>query len=115
MKSFLVTRIAALTFASTIFSTQVLANTPSRTSKTDSSSADLRQPNSGTSDRSNLNSNLLNSQIQAPKNSSSDLKPTHESDRWNKAYPEYCKPYLFNSEPGSWQFKQDIQRCLYGG
>jgi hypothetical protein len=115
MKNFLVTGIVASTFASTVISTQAFANTPSKASKIDYFSTDSRQPNSGMSDTSNLDTNPPKSQIQAPRNSSSDPEPTPKMDRLNKDYPAYCKPYLFNSEPGSWQFKQDIQRCLYGG
>lgn len=33
----------------------------------------------------------------------------------NRLYPAYCDAYIVNSIPGSWQFEQDIQRCIHGG
>lgn len=32
-----------------------------------------------------------------------------------RGYPAYCDAYILNSIPGSWQFEQDIQRCIHGG
>lgn len=37
-----------------------------------------------------------------------------DNNKRNRVYPAYCEFYVFNVEPGSWQFQQDIQRCLYG-
>lgn len=62
----------------------------------------------------NLGTNLPNQRMQPSQSRSAEEKPTPDTNQLTKPYPAYCESYRSNAEPGSWQFKQDIQRCLHG-
>ncbi|MBW4580271.1 MAG: hypothetical protein KME42_11965 [Tildeniella nuda ZEHNDER 1965/U140] len=115
MKHTLATTVLTVAMVPVVISTQAIANTATHSSPTDRSSAALQRPDSVTAgDKPAIGTNSPNSQIQLLKHSSSNVWSKPETDRLNRSYPAYCEFFLFNVEPGSWQFKQDIQRCVYG-
>lgn len=42
-------------------------------------------------------------------------EPEPRTNHAKRRYPAYCDAYILNSTPDSWQFEQDIQRCIHGG
>ncbi|MBW4691402.1 MAG: hypothetical protein KME27_06500 [Lyngbya sp. HA4199-MV5] len=114
MKHSVITTALTLLMATVSPFPRAIANTNLSTTETDRA-PELQQPDSATRENfPNLGTNLPGQRIQPSQSRSSDGKPTPDTYELTKSYPAYCEFYLFNVEPGSWQFKQDIQRCLYG-
>jgi hypothetical protein len=44
-----------------------------------------------------------------------EAAPESRTTHSKRGYPAYCDSYLLNAIPGSWQFEQDVQRCIHGG
>lgn len=109
MKYLLVTTMLTLTTTPVVMSLQAIAK-PSSSSPTKRTPAVLHRPHTATTEERSEQINTPNRRIQLMQQNLQ--KPS--KDKLNQSYPAYCEFYLFNVEPGSWQFQQDIQRCLYG-
>jgi hypothetical protein len=109
MNRLVITTMLTLATTPVVMSLPAIAK-PSSSSPTNRAPTVLQPPHTATTEDRSEQINTLNRRVQPMQQ---NAQKTGE-DKLNQSYPAYCEFYLFNVEPGSWQFQQDIQRCLYG-
>lgn len=108
MKHLMLVTMLTLTMTLVVMSLQAIAKpSPSPTNRTPAVS---QPPHTATTEDRPGPINTSNRRIQPMQQNVQ--KP--DEHKLHQSYPAYCEFYLFNVEPGSWQFQQDLQRCLYG-
>ncbi|MDX2242166.1 MAG: hypothetical protein NW224_15890 [Leptolyngbyaceae cyanobacterium bins.302] len=110
----LVTSMLMLATIPVVAPMDAIANTSTHSSTRDRAPAAVAPlPSESTQDQPEQ-TKIPNRSTQSSQQSPSNIQVKPDQDRLNQSYPAYCEFFLFNVEPGSWQFHQDIQRCLYG-
>ena len=93
--------------------TQAIANTSAHSSSSDRSPTVVQPPDTTKASDSLEQLNILNQPIQ-PLQPPTPAQEKPREDELNLPYPAYCEFYVANTELGSWQYHQDLQRCISG-